>query len=98
MKSLVLSFVQQGSTGQMKSECLISSSLWELSHCTHTETSLSRIKLKLRKGEYTVSGDQWPIMLYASYKYDEQNPWKGLLQSTILVEVSCIIILPINYI
>lgn len=48
---------------------------------------LFRTKQKLRSGEFTVSGDQWPMMLYASYKYDEQDPWKGLLQSVILVKV-----------
>ncbi|KJA19284.1 hypothetical protein HYPSUDRAFT_143937 [Hypholoma sublateritium FD-334 SS-4] len=44
------------------------------------------IKQKLRTGEFSVSGDQWPIFLYASYEYDDANPWKGLLQSTILVK------------
>ncbi|KJA13492.1 hypothetical protein HYPSUDRAFT_151548, partial [Hypholoma sublateritium FD-334 SS-4] len=44
------------------------------------------VKQKLRTGEYSVSGDQWPIFLYASYKYDETDPWKGLLQSAILVK------------
>ncbi len=27
-------------------------------------------------------------ILYASYDYDEDDPWKGLLQSKILVKVS----------
>ncbi|KJA12894.1 hypothetical protein HYPSUDRAFT_107432, partial [Hypholoma sublateritium FD-334 SS-4] len=44
------------------------------------------VKEKLRTGEYSVSGDQWPIFLYASYKYDDADPWKGLLQSAILVK------------
>ena len=48
----------------------------------------SSVKQKLCSGKLTVSGDQWPIFLYASYKYDDTNPWKGLLQSEILVKVS----------
>lgn len=47
-----------------------------------------RIKQKLRTGEFSVAGDQWPIFLYSSYKYDENDPWKGLLQSNLLVKVS----------
>ncbi|KJA25460.1 hypothetical protein HYPSUDRAFT_134698 [Hypholoma sublateritium FD-334 SS-4] len=44
------------------------------------------IKDKLRTGELSVAGDQWPIFLYNSYKYDENDPWKGLLQSSLLVK------------
>ncbi|KJA16430.1 hypothetical protein HYPSUDRAFT_107673, partial [Hypholoma sublateritium FD-334 SS-4] len=44
------------------------------------------VKEKLRTGEYSVSGDQWPIFLYASYQYDDTDPWKGLLRSVILVK------------
>ncbi|KJA13589.1 hypothetical protein HYPSUDRAFT_151445 [Hypholoma sublateritium FD-334 SS-4] len=44
------------------------------------------IKQKLRSGELSVSGDQWPIFLYTSYEYDDTNPWKGLLRSAILVK------------
>ncbi|KIM86989.1 hypothetical protein PILCRDRAFT_4229 [Piloderma croceum F 1598] len=43
------------------------------------------IKGRLRSGEMTVPGDQWPIFLYAGYEYDPQNPWKGLFKSTLLV-------------
>ncbi|KAF8956821.1 hypothetical protein BDZ97DRAFT_1763403 [Flammula alnicola] len=46
----------------------------------------AEIKEKLRTGEFSVSGDQWPIFLYGSYKYDDENPWQGLLQSAILVK------------
>ncbi|KAF8200969.1 hypothetical protein BJ912DRAFT_843657 [Pholiota molesta] len=45
-----------------------------------------KIKQKLRTGELTVSGDQWPIFLYKSYEYDDSDPWQGLLQSMILVK------------
>ncbi|KJA21116.1 hypothetical protein HYPSUDRAFT_141196 [Hypholoma sublateritium FD-334 SS-4] len=44
------------------------------------------IKEKLRTGELSVAGDQWPVFLYSSFKYDEDDPWKGLLQSSLLVK------------
>lgn len=44
------------------------------------------IQEKLRTGELSVSGDQWPIFLYNGYKFFEDDPWKGLLQSVILVK------------
>lgn len=50
--------------------------------------SIYRVKEKLRTGELSVAGDQWPIFLYNSYKYDDNDPWKGLLQSSILVKAS----------
>lgn len=46
------------------------------------------VKSKLRDGEISIAGDQWPIFLYAGYKFDPEEPWKGLLRSTILVSVS----------
>ncbi|KAF8190092.1 hypothetical protein BJ912DRAFT_850336 [Pholiota molesta] len=46
------------------------------------------IKQKLRTGELTVAGDQWPALLYRNYKYDEDDPWNGLLQSQILIKAS----------
>ncbi len=49
-----------------------------------------RIKEKLRSGEFSVAGDQWPIFLYRSYQYDERDPWKGLLQSQILIKVGAV--------
>lgn len=48
------------------------------------------MKQKLRSGEISVSGDQWPIFLYANYKFDPEEPWKGLLKSSILVSVSVV--------
>ncbi|KAF8418377.1 hypothetical protein L210DRAFT_3615831 [Boletus edulis BED1] len=32
-----------------------------------------------------VTGDQWPIILYANYMYDAKDPWNGLLHSGILI-------------
>jgi hypothetical protein len=46
------------------------------------------VKEKLRSGELAVTGDQWPIFLYAGYTYDPEDPWNGLLRSNILVSVS----------
>ncbi|KAH7903572.1 hypothetical protein BJ138DRAFT_1138709 [Hygrophoropsis aurantiaca] len=45
----------------------------------------NEIKEKLKNGEMTVSGDQWPIFLYLGYNYDPEDPWNGLLRSPILV-------------
>lgn len=47
----------------------------------------NRVKSKLRNGEVMISGDQWPIFLYADYKFDPEEPWKGLLRSGILLAV-----------
>jgi hypothetical protein len=56
-------------------------------HKTHVMIS-ARTKEKLRSGEMSVSGDQWPIFLYQGYSYDPEDPWNGLLRSNILVSVS----------
>lgn len=50
--------------------------------------TLSRIKAKLRSGDMVVSGDHWPIFLYAGYIYDPEDPWKGLFKSQILISVN----------
>ena len=42
---------------------------------------------KLKSGEMVVAGDQWPVFLYEGYNYDPENPWTGLLHSTLLVTV-----------
>ncbi|KJA26299.1 hypothetical protein HYPSUDRAFT_132935 [Hypholoma sublateritium FD-334 SS-4] len=44
------------------------------------------IKEKLRAGELLVPGDQWPIFLFSSYTYDDNDPAKGLLRSSLLVK------------
>ena len=43
------------------------------------------VKSKLWNGEILIAGDQWPIFLHTGYKFDLEEPWKGLLRSTILV-------------
>jgi hypothetical protein len=47
--------------------------------------SNSETKDKLRSGEMAISGDQWPVFVYQGYNYDPEDPWNGLLRSTILV-------------
>ena len=47
-----------------------------------------RIKEKLHIGQLQVPGDQWLILLYASYTYDPDDPWNSLLHSGILILVS----------
>lgn len=42
-------------------------------------------KEKLRNGEIIVSGDQLPLFIYQSYHYDPEDPWNGLLRSSLLV-------------
>jgi hypothetical protein len=44
-----------------------------------------RTKTKLRSGEIIVTGDQWPLFLYADYHYDPEDPWNGLFRSALLV-------------
>ena len=36
------------------------------------------MKTKLQNGEIVVSGDQWPLFVYADYHYDPEDPWNGL--------------------
>lgn len=75
-------FVLRAWTGQTKSEETPSFFFF------HFRLRIQRIKEKLRSGELAVSGDQWPIFLYAGYTYDPEDPWNGLLRSTLLVCVS----------
>ena len=56
---------------------------------------VQRIQEKLRSGKLSVSDDQWPIFLYRFYKFDSSDPWKGLLQSSILFKVSHIFLIKI---
>ena len=39
-----------------------------------------------------MSGDQWPLFLYADYHYDPEDPWNGLFRSALLVSVSTVYI------
>ncbi|KAG2341699.1 hypothetical protein BDR05DRAFT_976847 [Suillus weaverae] len=37
--------------------------------------SNSETKAKLKSGKIIVTGDQWPLFLYADYHYDPKDPW-----------------------
>jgi hypothetical protein len=45
-------------------------------------------KQGLQSGELVVSGDQWPLFVYANEVFDPEDPWNGLLRSRLLVNVS----------
>ncbi|KAF9234633.1 hypothetical protein BU15DRAFT_89931 [Melanogaster broomeanus] len=45
----------------------------------------SETKVKLSNGQIQIAGDQWPVLLYANYTYDPEDPWNGLLHSGLLV-------------
>lgn len=45
------------------------------------------VKDKLKSGEMMVAGDEWPVFLYEAYRYDPEDPWKGLFRSSLLVTV-----------
>jgi hypothetical protein len=46
------------------------------------------MRVKVINGQTQVSGNQWPVLLYANYAYDPEDPWNGLLRSGLLVSVS----------
>lgn len=33
-------------------------------------------------------GDQWPIFLFANYKYNKEDPWFGIFKSRLLITVN----------
>lgn len=67
-------------TGPTKSKFDMNPLLHGLTH--------NRIKDKLKSGELLVRGDQWPIFLYRDSSYNPEDPWDGLLHSSLLVCVS----------
>ncbi|KAG2049952.1 hypothetical protein BDR06DRAFT_984193 [Suillus hirtellus] len=42
-------------------------------------------KQGLQSGELGISGDQWPLFVYANEVFDPEDPWNGLLRSRLLV-------------
>ncbi|KAH6908042.1 hypothetical protein BKA70DRAFT_1104179 [Coprinopsis sp. MPI-PUGE-AT-0042] len=44
------------------------------------------VQKQLRDKEVVVSGRSWPIFLYRDEKYDENEPWSGLLRHKLLVK------------
>ena len=51
---------------------------------------MCRVKAKLRNREIVISGDQWPLFLYADYRYDPEDPWNGICHSALLVSVGTV--------
>lgn len=49
----------------------------------------------LRSGQYSVAGDQWPILVYRDETYDPENPWTGLFRNRLLVLVRKELIVPL---
>ncbi|KAG6810629.1 hypothetical protein H0H92_011063 [Tricholoma furcatifolium] len=45
----------------------------------------NRVKRGLRSGELIVPGHSWPKFLYENSVYNPDDPWRGLLKSTLLV-------------
>ncbi|TDL14632.1 hypothetical protein BD410DRAFT_858948 [Rickenella mellea] len=45
----------------------------------------SAVRESLASGTLAVSGDQWPLLVYANQEYDVNEPWKGLFRSQLLV-------------
>ncbi|KAF8074942.1 hypothetical protein FPV67DRAFT_1559560 [Lyophyllum atratum] len=43
------------------------------------------VKEKLRSGEMTTIGDQWPTFIFHGYTYNPEDPWNGLFRSSLLV-------------
>ncbi|TEB25754.1 hypothetical protein FA13DRAFT_1637032, partial [Coprinellus micaceus] len=43
------------------------------------------LRKQLRSGELVLSGDQWPTFLYRDEKIDLDDPWKGLLEGSLLL-------------
>ena len=84
MTALELSYVPQVSIGITWSECLFHSAFRYLFDMYVAPST----RAKLANGELQVSGDQWPIFLYADYTYDSEDPWNGLLRSGLLISVS----------
>ena len=50
------------------------------------------MQTKLINSQIQVTGDQWPVFLYADYRYNPEDPWNGLLWGGILVSVDLIIL------
>jgi hypothetical protein len=81
MTSPVLSYVLPGWIGRTPSAHALPIS-------TADADFACSIKAQLQSGEIMVSGDQWPVFIYAGCKFDPEDPWEGMFRSTILVSVS----------
>ena len=53
-----------------------------------TDYPIPRMRTKLMTGQIQVAGDQWSVFLYANFTYDLEDPWNGLLRSSLLISMS----------
>jgi hypothetical protein len=51
-------------------------------------TQIYSIKEGLGSGETLVPGDRWPAFLYVDATCHEDDSWRGLLRSQLLIQVS----------
>ena len=82
MNELDIYFAWPERTGQIKSKIHLSLGSRPLI------LSKSRFKAKLRSGELLVHGDQWPLFIYVGQIFSDEDPWKGLFRSKIMVQVT----------
>ena len=54
-----------------------------------------KVRSDLVNGVMTVSGDQWPVLVYENQEYDPEHPWEGLFRSKLLVWVSIQLVITI---
>lgn len=50
--------------------------------------AVSRIRRDLTSGQMIPSGDLWPRFIYRNFEYNPQDPWDGLLRSSLLLKVN----------
>ncbi|TEB08775.1 hypothetical protein FA13DRAFT_1647227, partial [Coprinellus micaceus] len=53
---------------------------------TDYDWSDPRVKAQLKEAKLVVTGLQWPMLLYAGLKCNQENMWEGLLRNRILVQ------------
>lgn len=80
-----------GSSSALRILIGLKQSTWRISINLFIQAdSISRVKEMLRSRNYSVSGDQWPVLLYKDELYDAENPWRGLFKNRLLILVSMI--------
>lgn len=86
MNGLGICFARLEKTGKTKSKIPLSLTSRPLI------LSIYRFKAKLRSGELLVPGDQWPLFIYAGQIFSDEDPWKGLFRSKIMVQVMSLLV------
>ncbi|KAH6907227.1 hypothetical protein BKA70DRAFT_1490670 [Coprinopsis sp. MPI-PUGE-AT-0042] len=44
------------------------------------------VRQRLQSGEFTPSSEQWSLFLYEDFRFNPDDPWRGLLRSQLLVK------------